>query len=96
MREIYDGQVFVKLKKGVDLPAMDPWVCKLFYALSTEDQHEFFFPLLLCLQLFLSFQGTSDPYVVMELDGQVVKSKIKWGYIHAILLFLLVLLRWRK
>ncbi|PON94899.1 Fungal lipase-like [Trema orientale] len=48
VREIYDGQIFVKLKKGVDLPAMDPW-------------------------------GTSDPYVVMELDGQVVKSKIKWG-----------------
>ncbi|GKV35336.1 hypothetical protein SLEP1_g43618 [Rubroshorea leprosula] len=23
--------------------------------------------------------GTSDPYVVMQLDGQVVKSKIKWG-----------------
>lgn len=48
VREIYDGQVFVKLKEGFDLPAMDPW-------------------------------GTSDPYVVMELDGQVVKSKIKWG-----------------
>ncbi|KAL5542467.1 hypothetical protein UlMin_010177 [Ulmus minor] len=48
VREIYDGQVFVKLKKGFDLPAMDPW-------------------------------GTSDPYVVMELDGQVVKSNIKWG-----------------
>lgn len=48
VREIYDGQLFVKLKKGLDLPAMDPW-------------------------------GTSDPYVVMELDGQVVKSKVKWG-----------------
>ncbi|KAJ4841915.1 hypothetical protein Tsubulata_013354 [Turnera subulata] len=48
VREVYDGQLFVKLKKGVDLPAMDPW-------------------------------GTSDPYVVMELDGQVVKSKVKWG-----------------
>lgn len=23
--------------------------------------------------------GTSDPYVVMQLDGQVVKSKVKWG-----------------
>ncbi|KAG6757277.1 hypothetical protein POTOM_037584 [Populus tomentosa] len=49
VREIYDGQLFIKLKKGFDLPAMDPW-------------------------------GTSDPYVVMELDGQVVKSKVKWGY----------------
>ncbi|XP_062108992.1 uncharacterized protein LOC133819703 isoform X2 [Humulus lupulus] len=48
VQEIYDGQLFVKLKKGLDLPAMDPW-------------------------------GTSDPYVIMELDGQVVKSKIKWG-----------------
>ncbi|KAF4351585.1 hypothetical protein F8388_003238 [Cannabis sativa] len=48
VQEIYDGQLFVKLKKGVDLPAMDPW-------------------------------GTSDPYVIMELNGQVVKSKIKWG-----------------
>ncbi|KAJ0092466.1 hypothetical protein Patl1_25754 [Pistacia atlantica] len=48
VREIYDGQLIIKLKKGIDLPAMDPW-------------------------------GTSDPYVVMELDGQVVKSKIKWG-----------------
>ncbi|CAK7327353.1 unnamed protein product [Dovyalis caffra] len=48
VREIYDGQLFIKLKKGLDFPAMDPW-------------------------------GTSDPYVVMELDGQVVKSKVKWG-----------------
>ncbi|KAB2092437.1 hypothetical protein ERO13_A02G025500v2 [Gossypium hirsutum] len=48
VREIYDGQLFIKLKKGFDFPAMDPW-------------------------------GTSDPYVVMELDGQVVKSKTKWG-----------------
>ncbi|KAK9931323.1 hypothetical protein M0R45_018601 [Rubus argutus] len=48
VREIYDGQLSVKLKKGVNLPAMDPW-------------------------------GTSDPYVIMELDGQFVKSKIKWG-----------------
>ncbi|KAH9681493.1 C2 domain-containing protein [Citrus sinensis] len=48
VREIYDGQLFIKLKKGFNLPAMDPW-------------------------------GTSDPYVIMELDGQVVKSKVKWG-----------------
>ncbi|KAL5851667.1 hypothetical protein ACOSQ3_006785 [Xanthoceras sorbifolium] len=48
VREIYDGQLFIKLKKGIKLPAMDPW-------------------------------GTSDPYVVMELDGQLVKSKVKWG-----------------
>ncbi|KAE8076164.1 hypothetical protein FH972_014829 [Carpinus fangiana] len=48
VREIYDGQLFIKLKKGLDLPAMDPW-------------------------------GTSDPYVVMQLDGQVAKSKVKWG-----------------
>lgn len=26
VREIYDGQLFIKLKKGLDLPAMDPWV----------------------------------------------------------------------
>ncbi|KMS95704.1 hypothetical protein BVRB_005760 [Beta vulgaris subsp. vulgaris] len=48
VREIYDGQLFIKLKKGNSFPAMDPW-------------------------------GTSDPYVVMEFDGQVVKSKTKWG-----------------
>lgn len=48
LREIYDGQLFVKLKNGFDFPAMDPW-------------------------------GTSDPYVVMHLDNQVVKSKVKWG-----------------
>ncbi|XP_050216968.1 uncharacterized protein LOC126667886 [Mercurialis annua] len=48
VREIYDGQLFLKLKKGLDLPAMDPW-------------------------------GTSDPYVVLQLDSQVVKSKVKWG-----------------
>nr|GMD62939.1 uncharacterized protein LOC109176470 isoform X1 [Ipomoea batatas] len=48
VREIYDGQLFVKLKKGIDLPAMDLW-------------------------------GTSDPYVVIQLDSQVVKSKVKWG-----------------
>ncbi|XP_049344503.1 uncharacterized protein LOC125808879 [Solanum verrucosum] len=48
VREIYDGQLFVKLKKGLNLPAMDLW-------------------------------GTSDPYVVLQLDSQVVKSKVKWG-----------------
>ncbi|XWS13547.1 hypothetical protein CRYUN_Cryun36dG0046100 [Craigia yunnanensis] len=48
VQEIYDGQLFIKLKMGFDFPAMDPW-------------------------------GTSDPYVVMQLDGQVVKSKTKWG-----------------
>lgn len=48
LREIYDGQLFIKLKKGLNFPAMDPW-------------------------------GTSDPYVVFQLDGQVLKSKIKWG-----------------
>ncbi|XP_077226967.1 putative triglyceride lipase isoform X2 [Tasmannia lanceolata] len=48
LREIYDGQLFVKLKKGFDFPAMDPW-------------------------------GTSDPYVVIQLDGQVAKSKVKWA-----------------
>ncbi|OMO69369.1 C2 calcium-dependent membrane targeting [Corchorus capsularis] len=48
VREIYDGQLFIKLKKGFSFPAMDPW-------------------------------GTSDPYVVIQLDGQVVKSKTKWG-----------------
>ncbi|KAM7261367.1 hypothetical protein ACFE04_008734 [Oxalis oulophora] len=48
VRQIYDGQMFVNLKKGSHLPAMDPW-------------------------------GTSDPYVVMQLDGQVAKSNVKWG-----------------
>ncbi|CAH1453028.1 unnamed protein product [Lactuca virosa] len=48
LREIYDGQLFIKLKKGYDFPAMDPW-------------------------------GTSDPYVVLQLDSQVVKSNVKWG-----------------
>nr|GEW90580.1 C2 calcium-dependent membrane targeting [Tanacetum cinerariifolium] len=48
LREIYDGQLFVKVNKGYDFPAMDPW-------------------------------GTSDPYVVLQLDSQVVKSKTKWG-----------------
>ncbi|KAK4406020.1 Lipase [Sesamum angolense] len=48
LREIYDGQLFVKLKKGYNFPAMDPW-------------------------------GTSDPYVIMQLDCQVVKSKVNPG-----------------
>ncbi|XP_058094942.1 uncharacterized protein LOC131240623 isoform X3 [Magnolia sinica] len=48
VREVYDGQLFIKLKKGFDFPAMDPW-------------------------------GTSDPYVVIQFDGQVAKSKIKWA-----------------
>ncbi|KAG9446803.1 hypothetical protein H6P81_012931 [Aristolochia fimbriata] len=48
IREIYDGQLFIKLKKGVDLPIMDPW-------------------------------GTSDPYVVIQFDGQVAKSNVKWA-----------------
>ncbi|KAL9286685.1 putative feruloyl esterase [Arabidopsis thaliana] len=48
VREIYDGQLFIKLKRGFEFPALDPW-------------------------------GTSDPYVVMDLDGQVAKSKTKWG-----------------
>uniref|UniRef100_F6HX11 Uncharacterized protein n=1 Tax=Vitis vinifera TaxID=29760 RepID=F6HX11_VITVI len=26
--------------------------------------------------------GTSDPYVVIQLDGQVVKSNVKWGEIQ--------------
>ncbi|CAI0383203.1 unnamed protein product [Linum tenue] len=48
VREIYDGQLFVKLKNGFDFPAMDPW-------------------------------GTSDPYAVIQLDGQHFKSNVKWG-----------------
>ncbi|KAL1367982.1 hypothetical protein AAHE18_02G087800 [Arachis hypogaea] len=47
-REIYHGQLFVRLKQGLNFPAMDPW-------------------------------GTSDPYVVMRMDSQTAKSKIKWG-----------------
>jgi len=38
----------VKLKKGINLPAMDPW-------------------------------GTSDPYVILQLNGQTAKSNIKWA-----------------
>ncbi|XP_017975190.1 PREDICTED: uncharacterized protein LOC18602863 isoform X4 [Theobroma cacao] len=30
-------------------------------------------------EAYTSPPGTSDPYVVMQLDGQVVKSKTKWG-----------------
>ncbi|KAM3368571.1 hypothetical protein ACQJBY_016841 [Aegilops geniculata] len=48
LREVYDGQLVVRLKKGNSLPAMDPW-------------------------------GTSDPYVVLQLNGQTAKSQIKWG-----------------
>ncbi|KAK7355393.1 hypothetical protein VNO80_14648 [Phaseolus coccineus] len=48
VHEIYDGQLFIKLKKGFNFPAMDPW-------------------------------GTSDPYVVIQLDSQMAKSGIKWG-----------------
>ncbi|KAH9307391.1 hypothetical protein KI387_035302, partial [Taxus chinensis] len=25
LHDVYDGQLFVKLKKGVNFPAMDPW-----------------------------------------------------------------------
>ncbi|KAJ3706376.1 hypothetical protein LUZ61_010081 [Rhynchospora tenuis] len=48
LREVYDGQLFIKIKKGVGLPIMDPW-------------------------------GTSDPYVVLQMEDKVVKSKIKWA-----------------
>ncbi|CAN1759964.1 Probable feruloyl esterase A [Linum perenne] len=48
VREVYDGQLFLKLKNGFDFPAMDPW-------------------------------GTSDPYTIIQLDGQIAKSKVKWG-----------------
>ncbi|KAJ6821540.1 uncharacterized protein M6B38_391565 [Iris pallida] len=48
LREVYDGQLLIKLRKGMNFPALDPW-------------------------------GTSDPYVVLQLDGQVAKSKIKWA-----------------
>ncbi|WVZ86343.1 hypothetical protein U9M48_033141 [Paspalum notatum var. saurae] len=48
LREVYDGQLSVRLKKGTNLPAMDPW-------------------------------GTSDPYVILQLNGQTAKSNIKWA-----------------
>ncbi|RLM64618.1 uncharacterized protein C2845_PM16G11180 [Panicum miliaceum] len=48
LREVYDGQLVVKLKRGINLPAMDPW-------------------------------GTSDPYVILQLNGQTAKSNIKWA-----------------
>ncbi|KAL0920221.1 hypothetical protein M5K25_009341 [Dendrobium thyrsiflorum] len=48
LREVYDGQLYIKLLKGVDLPAMDPW-------------------------------GTSDPYVIFKVNGQIAKSNVKWG-----------------
>ncbi|XP_020682704.1 uncharacterized protein LOC110099777 isoform X5 [Dendrobium catenatum] len=48
LREVYDGQLYIKLLKGVDLPAMDPW-------------------------------GTSDPYVIFQVNGQIAKSNVKWG-----------------
>ncbi|XP_020586407.1 uncharacterized protein LOC110028767 isoform X2 [Phalaenopsis equestris] len=51
LREVYDGQLYIKLREGVDLPVMDLW-------------------------------GTSDPYVIFHLDGQVAKSNAKWGTTH--------------
>lgn len=80
MREIYDGQVFVKLKEGLDLPAMDPWVCinvNVLFSMSLCSSFPCSFSVLMQYDMFS--QGTSDPYVVMELDGQVVKSSTKWG-----------------
>ncbi|KAF3791287.1 putative feruloyl esterase A [Nymphaea thermarum] len=39
LREVYDGQLIVNLKKGVDLPAMDPWVeYKSFEEIDREKQ----------------------------------------------------------
>ncbi|KAL2325960.1 hypothetical protein Fmac_025018 [Flemingia macrophylla] len=48
VHEIYDGQLIIKLKKGFNFPAMDPW-------------------------------GTSDPYVIIQMDSQTAKSNTKWG-----------------
>ncbi|GAV70449.1 C2 domain-containing protein/Lipase_3 domain-containing protein [Cephalotus follicularis] len=33
-------------------------------------------------EAYRSPPGTSDPYVVMQLDGQIVKSKVKWGKVE--------------
>ncbi|KAK9180103.1 hypothetical protein WN943_029310 [Citrus x changshan-huyou] len=33
VREVYNGQLFIKLKKGFNLPAMDPWLSYSFSAL---------------------------------------------------------------
>ena len=38
----------------------------------------------------MCFQGTSDPYVVIQLDGQDVKSKVKWGLVVGILIDVLI------
>ncbi|CAI8601909.1 unnamed protein product [Vicia faba] len=58
-RELYDGQLFIKLKKGSSFPAMDPSMGWFSY-----------------INLFT---GTSDPYVVIQMDSQSAKSNIKWG-----------------
>lgn len=34
LREVYDGQIFVKLKKGMHFPGLDFWVSKLDSGLS--------------------------------------------------------------
>jgi len=36
LREVYDGQLVVKLKKGINLPAIDPWVRRCLIAYATE------------------------------------------------------------
>lgn len=43
----------------------------------------FIFFLNFCFIILIGFwfQGTSDPYVVMDLDGQVAKSKTRWGQV---------------